>query len=66
MTEKPSLEWQKREISAALDGIIAGEKAFKEQHGIEIADEDEWRQVGEFLDGITARWNRNPSMEEAK
>jgi hypothetical protein len=52
---KPDLEWQKREISAALDGVIEGEKAFKQQHGIDIVDEDDWIELGEIVKRIERR-----------
>jgi hypothetical protein len=52
---KPDLEWQKREIAAALDGVVEGEKAFKQQHGIDIADEDDWLELGEIVKRIELR-----------
>lgn len=40
---------------ATLDEIVEGEKRFKEQHGIGIADEGEWMQLCDIVNRIERR-----------
>jgi len=49
------LEAMKRSISATLDEIALGERGFKEQHGVAIADVDEWQQLKDIVARIERR-----------
>lgn len=46
----------KQSITATLSEISAGEAAFKQQHGVDIADADEWQSLGEIVKRLEAKW----------
>jgi hypothetical protein len=50
------LEATKQSITATLSEISTGEAAFKQQHGVEIADADEWQSLGEIVRRLEAKW----------
>lgn len=39
----------RKSTKATLDEIVDREREFKEQHGIDIRDEDEWQTLGEIV-----------------
>ena len=39
----------RKSIKVTLDEIVIRERAFIEQHGIDIRDEDEWQQLKDFV-----------------
>lgn len=66
MSSNSDLEVRKREITALLDGVIAGEQYFRDR-GVELADEDEWMQLRDIVARIERRLLANmPSKEPAE
>ena len=42
-------EFLRKSTTATLNEIIDREREFKEQHGIDLRDEDEWKLLGEYV-----------------
>lgn len=54
------LDGMRRSTLATLSEIVDGERSFKEQHGVDIADPDDWMQLRD----IVARIERKLAAKE--
>ena len=59
-----SLDQMRKSTLSTLDEIASGERNFKERHGIDISDSDEWQQLKDIVARIERKLLVNQQAAE--